>query len=250
MVQRNAAQDRWIMGHGRTPPIPVSEMCCSIHTSNYRQFIPNQRPKRRITDAMRIPIEKGDALIIVDVQNDFVPGGALGVPQGDHVVHPLNKEIQLFRNGNNPVFLTRDWHPANHSSFQEQGGPWPPHCVQDTPGAAFVSGLTIPDGAIIITKGVKIEPDQYSGFQGVDADGNSLDERLKKMNISRIFIGGLATDYCVLNTVLDGLKYGYDTYVLTDAIRPVNVQPDDGKKALEEMTRCGAHLTTTESLGV
>lgn len=199
---------------------------------------------------MRISIHKGDALIVVDVQNDFVSGGALAVPEGDLVVQPINIAIGFFLKSGLPVFLSRDWHPASHSSFQEQGGPWPPHCVQDTPGAAFVSGLTVPEGSIVITKGVRIEPDEYSDFQGVDDNGNSLDERLKQLSVSRIFIGGLATDYCVLETVLDSLKYGYETYVLTDAIRAVNVKPDDGEKALERMVQQGAKLTTTDCLGV
>jgi len=199
---------------------------------------------------MRVSLEKGDALVIVDLQNDFVPGGKLAVPQGDHVIRPVNNAIRIFRGGRLPVFLTRDRHPVNHSSFEDQGGPWPPHCVQDTPGAAFASGLAVPEDAIIITKGVRTEPDEYSGFQGTDADGNSLDERLKQLNVTRIFIGGLATDYCVLNTVLDGLMRGYETYVLTDAIRAVNVKPDDGEKAMERMVQHGAEPTTTESLGV
>ncbi|HEU20312.1 MAG TPA: isochorismatase family protein [Deltaproteobacteria bacterium] len=199
---------------------------------------------------MRVSLKKGDALVIVDLQNDFVPGGKLAVPQGDHVIRPVNNAIRIFRGGRLPIFLTRDWHPVNHSSFEDQGGPWPPHCVQDTQGAAFASGLAVPEDAIIITKGVRTEPDEYSGFQGTDADGNSLDERLKQLNVTRIFIGGLATDYCVLNTVLDGLMRGYETYVLTDAIRAVNVKPDDGEKAMERMVQHGAEPTTTESLGV
>lgn len=191
----------------------------------------------------------GDALVIVDVQNDFIPGGALAVPEGDKVVAPLNKAIEIFKTGNLPVFFTRDWHPSKHCSFQEFGGPWPPHCVQNTEGAEFVSDLRVNDSTIIITKGAAFEPDEYSGFQGVDDKGTSLDTCLKNLGVGRIFVGGLATDYCVLNTVLDGISFGYDVYILTDSIRAVNVKPDDGEKALKEMTQKGAQLTTTESLG-
>lgn len=196
-----------------------------------------------------ISLRERDALVIVDVQNDFLPGGTLAVPEGNRVVTPLNTAIDIFRVCNLSVFATRDWHPPNHSSFQEQGGPWPPHCVHDTPGAAFVDNLSVDSNVTVITKGVRIEPDEYSGFQGYD-DGNDFDSCLKQRGIERIFVGGLATDYCVLDTVLDGLKRGYDVYVLTDAIRAVNVKPDDGEKALERMVQQGAKLTTTECLGV
>jgi nicotinamidase-related amidase len=191
----------------------------------------------------------GDALVIVDVQNDFIPGGALAVPEGDQVVVPLNNAIKIFQTRNLPVFLTRDWHPRRHSSFQEFGGPWPPHCVQDSSGAGFVSDLRGNHRSTIITKGVTFEPDEYSGFQGVDEMGTSLDMCLKNLGVERIFVGGLATDYCVLNTVLDGLSLNYDVFIITDGIRAVNVKPDDGDMALKEMTRKGAQLTTTESFG-
>jgi len=196
-----------------------------------------------------ISLVKGDALIIVDLQNDFLEGGALAVPEGNQIIAPLNNAIKIFQNQNLPVFLTRDWHPSNHCSFQEFGGPWPPHCVQDTPGAEITSDLQINENINIITKGTKFEPDEYSGFQGLDKDENSFDTSLKQRGIKRVFIGGLATDYCVLFTVLDALNLGYEVYVLTVAIRAVNVKPDDGKRALEQMTGKGAKLTTTESLG-
>ncbi|MBN2514407.1 MAG: isochorismatase family protein [Deltaproteobacteria bacterium] len=191
----------------------------------------------------------GDALVIVDVQNDFVPGGALAVPEGDQVVAPLNKAIKIFQTRNLPVFLTRDWHPDKHCSFKEFGGLWPPHCVQNTRGAEFVSDLQVNDRSTTITKGVAFEPDEYSGFQGVDEKGTSLDMCLKNLGVVRIFVGGLATDYCVLSTVLDGLSLKYDVFIFTDGVRAVNVKPDDGEMSLKEMTQNGARLTTTESLG-
>jgi len=194
-------------------------------------------------------LDDGDALVIVDVQNDFVPGGALAVPEGDRVIVPLNKAIKIFQTCNLPVFLTRDWHPRKHSSFREFGGPWPPHCVQDTRGAEFVPDLRVNDRSTIITKGFTFEPDEYSGFQGVDEMGISLDLCLKNHGVERIFVGGLATDYCVLNTVLDGLSLKYDVVIFTDGIRAVNVKPDDGEMALAEMTRKGVQVITTEFLG-
>jgi nicotinamidase/pyrazinamidase len=212
-------------------------------------FIQNGGAMKDTTDKAFV-LDDGDALVIVDVQNDFIPGGALAVPEGNRVVAPLNKAIKIFQTCNLPVFLTRDWHPKKHCSFREFRGPWPPHCVQDTKGAEFVSDLQVDDRSTIITKGVAFEPDEYSGFQGVDEKGTCLDMCLKNLGIERIFVGGLATDYCVLNTVLDGLSLQYDVFIFTDGIRAVNVKPDDGEMALKEMTRKGAHLTATESLGV
>jgi nicotinamidase/pyrazinamidase len=197
-----------------------------------------------------IVLEAGDALIVVDIQNDFLPGGALGVPDGDKVLGPLNHAIALFQDRSFPVFFSRDWHPPEHSSFHASDGPWPPHCVQNTHGAEFHADVTVPEGAIIISKGVKINPDEYSAFLGHDKRNKNLDECLKQFGIKRIFVGGLATDYCVLNTALDGLKRGYAVYVLTDGIQAVNVNPGDGEKALQEMTQAGASLTTTRALGV
>jgi nicotinamidase/pyrazinamidase len=195
-----------------------------------------------------MPLGKKDALIIVDVQNDFIAGGSLAVPKANQVIAPLNKAGKTFQNHHLPVFLTRDFHPSDHCSFQEYGGPWPPHCVQGTQGAKFASDLEISD-SIIISKGMKKEPDEYSGFRGQDKNGNNLDICLKQRGINKIFIGGLATDYCVLYTVLDALKSGYEVFVFTDAIRAVNVKPDDGKMALEQMMKKGATLTTTKLLG-
>jgi nicotinamidase/pyrazinamidase len=134
-----------------------------------------------------------------------------------------------------PVFATRDWHPANHCSFRERGGPWPPHCIARTAGAEFAPGLALPPGAVIVSKATAPNQDAYSGFEGTD-----LDSRLRAREVRRVFVGGLATDYCVLNTVRDALKNGYEVIVLADAIRAVNVQPDDGRKAEEEMVRLGA----------
>jgi nicotinamidase/pyrazinamidase len=164
----------------------------------------------------------GDALIIVDVQNDFLPGGALGVTRGDEVIEPLNRHARAFAGAGLPIFATRDWHPANHCSFKARGGPWPPHCVADTPGAAFAPGLKLPPAAQVVSKATTTEQDAYSGFGGTD-----LRERLAKAGVRRVVVGGLATDYCVLNTVLDARKAGLEVVVLESAVRAVDVQPGE-----------------------
>lgn len=192
---------------------------------------------------MKTPLAAGDALIIVDVQNDFLPGGSLAVPLGDEVIPPLNRLVALFNSRGFPVFATRDWHPSDHCSFRQQGGPWPPHCVAGTPGASFNGKLDLPADARVISKATTAEKDAYSGFAGTELDG-----LLRASGIRRLFIGGLATDYCVLNTVKDALSQGYAVYLLADAVRAVNVQPDDGKHALEEMVRLGAVTAGTEDI--
>ena len=197
-----------------------------------------------MTDLPIIP-GPGDALVLVDVQNDFLPGGSLAVKEGDQVVPPLNRCIELFSARKLPIFATRDWHPANHCSFVAQGGPWPPHCVAGTRGAEFAPTLYMPPHLPIvkINKGHDPAKDAYSGFEGTD-----LDQHLKQLGVKRLFVGGLATDYCVLNTVLDGLKLGYQVIVLRDAIRAVDVTPGDGDRALAEMTGKGASLAETGAL--
>jgi nicotinamidase/pyrazinamidase len=185
----------------------------------------------------------GDALLIVDVQNDFLPGGNLAVSRGDEVVPVLNRYLKIFAARSLPIYATRDWHPQRHCSFQAQGGPWPPHCVADTGGAQFAAALQLPSAAVIISKATSVEQDAYSGFQGTD-----LDSRLRAANIRRLYIGGLATDYCVLNTVRDALRFGYRVLLLSDAIRAVDVQPGDGLRAEAEMTRLGAQRISVEGV--
>ena len=189
----------------------------------------------KLRDSTRL--QSDDALIIVDVQNDFLPGGSLAVPHGDEVVPALNRYIRAFGKKKLTVFATRDWHPSNHCSFKAQGGIWPPHCVQRSRGAELALDLQLPQSAVIISKATTLEQDAYSGFEGTD-----LHDRLQALGVKRLFIGGLATDYCVLNTVKDALSLGYEVYLLEDAIHAVNVQPDDGKKAKDEMIRLGAKL--------
>lgn len=180
-----------------------------------------------------IHVGPGDALLIVDVQRDFLPGGALAVPEGDDVIAPLNDCIALFSEKGLPIVATRDWHPPDHCSFVDQGGPWPPHCVQQTEGAAFAPALQLPEHALIISKASRSDVEAYSGFEGTE-----LAEMLRHQGVQRIFVGGLATDYCVRATVLDALREGFAVVVLTDAIRAVDAQKED--RALNDMSEAGA----------
>jgi len=166
-----------------------------------------------------------DALIMVDVQNDFCPGGALAVREGDLVVKPLNHAQKFFRH----IFATRDWHPEDHCSFMGRGGPWPPHCIQNTYGAKFHLELEIAR-AWVISKAFERDKDAYSGFQETD-----LEARLKREGIKRVFVGGLATDYCVRATALDALNAGFGVVLLEDAVRGVDVKSGDSEKAIDEL---------------
>jgi nicotinamidase/pyrazinamidase len=179
--------------------------------------------------------ESGDALIVVDLQNDFLTGGSLAVPDGDAVIPVLNTWIRRFRGAGLPVFATRDWHPADHCSFREQGGPWPPHCVAGTKGAEFTPELVLPPDALIHSKATRPEKEAYSGFEEGD-----FGRQLREMGVTRLFVGGLATDYCVRATVLDGLKEGFQVVLLADAIRAVEARPGDGARAIAEMREAGA----------
>jgi nicotinamidase/pyrazinamidase len=179
--------------------------------------------------------QPGDALVIVDVQNDFLPGGSLAVPHGDEVVRPINCYLRAFAAKNLPVYATRDWHPERHCSFREQGGPWPPHCVAGTHGAEFAAKMQLPSSTVIISKATTVDQDAYSGFQNT-----TLDQQLRAGHVRRLFVGGLATDYCVLNTVRDALQLGYEVLLLADAVRAVDVHGGDGLIAEEEMVSLGA----------
>jgi nicotinamidase/pyrazinamidase len=184
---------------------------------------------------MNVSITSDSALIIVDVQVDFCPGGTLPVPDGDKIIPFINRYIKIFKENNLPIIATRDWHPPNHISFKPYGGIWPIHCVQNTPGAAFHPKLKLPNDVIIISKATEPNKEAYSGFEGTE-----LSSILNSKGVRRLFIGGLATDYCVKNTVLDALKLGFQAFLLLDGTKGVNVNPDDSKKAIEEMVRKGA----------
>jgi nicotinamidase/pyrazinamidase len=191
---------------------------------------------------MTITIGKTTALIVVDMQVDFCPGGALPVHEGDKVIPALNEYIRKFTAAGAPIIFTRDWHPSDHSSFKSQGGPWPPHCVQNTEGAKFHPSLKIPPGAEIVSKADK-KDEAYSFFQGTD-----LAERLHERGIKTLFVGGLATDYCVKETILDGLRENFEVYHLDDASRGVEVNPGDSERALQEITAKGCKRITQAQL--
>ena len=183
----------------------------------------------------------GDALIVVDVQNDFLPGGALAVPDGDKIIPPLNEYLRQFEERNLPIFATRDWHPPDHSSFKPQGGLWPVHCVAGTEGAAFPAALALPPSTTIVSKGGAQMQHSYSGFGGTD-----LAVELHRKDVKRVFIGGLATEYCVLNTALDALHEGFAVVLLEDAISAIDVHPNDGLAAIESLRADGVELATLE----
>jgi len=184
-----------------------------------------------------LPGGRGDALLIVDVQCDFLPGGALAVPDGGAVVRALNPARARAQGTGMPVYASRDWHPPNHCSFREQGGPWPSHCVAGSPGAQFAPGLRLTGDTHIVDKARSAEADAYSAF-----DGTGLAQTLEAEGVRRVVVGGLATDYCVLATVRDALREGFEVMVLTEAVRAVDVHPGDGEKALADMRAAGARL--------
>ncbi len=184
-----------------------------------------------------------DALVVVDVQRDFLPGGALGIAGGDAVIDPLNQYMKVFHDNGLPIYASRDWHPPDHCSFEAQGGPWPVHCVAETPGAKFDPRLKLPDGAEIVSKATHRDREAYSAL-----DGTGLRQRLREQGVRRIFIGGLATDYCVLNTVRDAVVAGFQVYLLEDAICAVNLNAGDATKALDEMHRLGARPLHVQEL--
>lgn len=183
----------------------------------------------------KLDLAPGDALLVVDVQKDFCPGGALPVPGGDAVVPVLNKWIDFALAAKRPVYFSRDWHPVGHVSFKAQGGPWPPHCLQDSEGAAFHPRLHAPENAVKISKGVRLDKDQYSAFEET-----GLADALRKAGVRRVWIGGLARDVCVRASVLDAVKEGFEVCVLTEGTRAIT--PEGGAEADREMESAGARL--------
>lgn len=189
--------------------------------------------------------DQQSALVAVDLQNDFFPGGALGVQGADKIIPLINKCIQLFHTLGFPVVATRDWHPPGHCSFNEQGGAWPVHCIQGSRGAQLHSDLVMPPGTMVISKGTDPKKDAYSGFEGT-----SLGDRFEDLGVKTLFVLGLATDYCVKHTVLDACKKGFQVVVIKDAIRGVEAQIGDSEKALHDMCLSGAIKATAEDLGI
>jgi len=190
------------------------------------------------------------ALLIVDVQKDFCPGGALPVPEGDQVVPVLNRAIERFQQGGGLIIASRDWHPARSTHFAAYGGKWPVHCVQDTEGAAFHPQLRLPAEAVVVSKGTGENEDGYSAFEARTNDGTPLEDLLREKGVRRLVVGGLATDYCVRASVLGALERGFEVLVLRDAIRGVDVQPGDSERALAEMQQKGAKLVSLEEVAL
>jgi nicotinamidase/pyrazinamidase len=184
------------------------------------------------------------ALVIVDVQNDFCPGGALAIRGGDKIVPLINRYIDIFTAHGLPVIASRDWHPPITSHFREFGGIWPPHCIQGSPGAAFHSGLRLPADAIVVSKGTSHTHDDYSAFHARDGEGTLLPDLLKARGVTRIYVCGLATDYCVKETVLESSRHAIAVTVLVDAVRGVDLTPGDSERALEVMRVAGAETAT------
>lgn len=184
---------------------------------------------------MAISMKKGDGLLIVDVQRDFCSGGALAVPNADEIVPVLNAWIAAAHKMSLPVFASRDWHPPGHISFKKRGGTWTPHCVQNTPGAELHPALSLPPETVLISKGQDPDRDQYSAF-----DGTGLTQRLRKIGVTRLFVGGLAQEVCVKQSVLAGLREGFQIHLLLPATRPIDLEK--GKEAVREMKQAGAEL--------
>lgn len=185
----------------------------------------------------RLGLKAGDALVVVDMQRDFLPGGSLPVPDAESVISPLNAYMAAFAARGLPIFVTRDWHPADHCSFRASGGHWPPHCIQGSPGAAWPAELQVPPEAHIISKATERNAEAYSGFSGT-----SLATLLRDLHVQRLFVGGLATDYCVHDTVLDARSNGFEVVLLGDAIRAVSGNSEEASRALEDMLAHGASL--------
>jgi nicotinamidase/pyrazinamidase len=179
------------------------------------------------------------ALLIIDFQNDFTSGGALEVPGGDEIAEPVKRLADQFDH----VFATRDWHPPDHASFATEGGPWPVHCVQGTHGAELHPAMRDVEVEAIVDVGVERDDEGYSGFEK-----SKLADLLHEAGVDELVVVGLATDYCVRASAIDACREGFDTTVVTDAIRAVEVNPGDGERALEDMERAGAKLVTSREL--
>jgi nicotinamidase/pyrazinamidase len=186
-------------------------------------------------------LEESDALLVTDMQIDYLPGGALPVEGGNDIIPVINDYIRRFVDAKAHVLASRDWHPQNHMSFKEQGGPWPPHCVQETAGAKFSPNLKLPQRTNVISKATDPQKEAYSVF-----DGTNLDSELSKLGVKRLFVAGVATDYCVVNTVLDARRLGYETVVLTDATLGIEVKSGDVDRAFEAMLKSGAEQADSD----
>lgn len=184
----------------------------------------------------------GDALLLVDPQNDFCPGGSLPVTDGDRVMPVLSAWAAAAHAANAPVFISRDWHPPDTTHFATHGGVWPPHCVQGTPGAEFHADLEVPPSAVVVSKGMGSTEDAYSAFQARDDRGRLLTDLLRARRVTHLYVMGLATDYCVEASALGGLDAGLRVSVVRPGCRAVDIRPDDGTLAFQRMQAAGAQL--------
>jgi nicotinamidase-related amidase len=189
---------------------------------------------------MPVTLGPGDALLIVDPQVDFCPGGTLAVPGGDGIFPAVNRAARSAP----LVVASRDWHPADHISFVARGGPWPAHCQAGTPGAEFHPALDTSRIGKVVSKGSDRDREAYSAF-----DGTGLGGWLREQGVHRLLVGGLATDYCVRASVLDARRDGFEVLVLEDGIGAVDVHPGDGARALDEMRQAGADTVRSDGLG-
>jgi nicotinamidase/pyrazinamidase len=188
------------------------------------------------------------ALLIVDLQNDFCPGGALGVPGADKIVPTINKYIRIFSKKKLPIFASADWHPIKTGHFKDFGGRWPVHCIHNSKGAQFHPKLKLPKEAIILYKGMDPQRESYSVFQAEDKDGRRFPNLLKVLGIEELYIGGLATDYCVKFSAKDALKNGFKVRLLLDAIKGVDLKSGDSESAIKELVRLGAKMVKAGKL--
>lgn len=186
------------------------------------------------------------ALLVTDVQNDFCPGGALAVPGGDEIIPALNRYIEIFLAKGLPVIFCRDWHPCTTTHFREQGGDWPVHCVENSAGAEFNPKLNLVSGGIIVSKGTDAKADGYSAFEAKDEQERNLSCLLAEMGVKELFVAGLATDFCIKHTVLDGLRQGLKVYLLEDAVK--GIEPKGEAAAKEAMVAKGAVILTLDKL--
>jgi nicotinamidase/pyrazinamidase len=190
-----------------------------------------------------------DALIVVDMQNDFMPGGALPVPNALTIIPTINRYVELFEKVNATIVFTRDWHPKNHASFKSRGGPWPPHCIQNTYGAELHPDLMVPKSAVIISKAFKEDEEAYSGFKGIELESKKdLNSILRSREVKRVFVSGVATEYCVKATALDAVDLGYQVFLLVDAVKGINQPPGSEEQAVNEMLAKGVVAITINDI--
>lgn len=190
-------------------------------------------------------IERDSALLVVDMQNCFLPGGSLAVAEADEVIPVINRYIELFQGAGRPVFASRDWHPEETTHFEK----WPQHCVQNTRSAEFHPDLALPPDATVVSKGMDPQEDAYSAFQAVDQEGRLLGDSLRARGIRHLYVSGLALDYCVRYSALDAARNGLQVTLLIDATRAVNAEIHDAETAIEDLVRSGVQLATIETVG-